>query len=498
MDRAQEGRRFFLGRLTPGNWLAPAVLGCMTLTLLALFVFPVRRIFADVEVTYNEGWNAYKQAMAAHAIPLYGAPRAQFTGSTGYPPLSFHLIGWLGRMGSFTAAGRWVSLISLIVAGVFVALIVRRESGSPWASLFSFLLYEIGVVILLPNRVGMNDPQLLGEALSACGLYFYLRSSGSNRLLYISAFAFCLAGFTKQNLIAFPVAVGLDLLLRSRKEFATWAAALLVSVGLMLTLTFLIDGRYFFVDLTAPRAYSVREAWTHLHKYLSTFQVPLVIAGVWSVLALRSRTALACAFFLSHFAGFFFVGGDGVDFNVFFNALMATVILCGIALTEVTFASARSRPTLLNLSAGPVLMLAVFGSVLINIPGLLLNDFGDARNLRHREVEFRSAVQFVKTRSGPALCENLLLCYQAVKPLEYDAFFVLDQLQIGRLQEDQVTKLLRTHYFQTVQVNVPEEQANRPAELVEPRRFTRTFMRELGERYAVGMRTSQLIVFVPK
>jgi len=221
MDRAQEGRRFFLGRLTPGNWLAPAVLGCMTLTLLALFVFPVRRIFADVEVTYNEGWNAYKQAMAAHAIPLYGAPRAQFTGSTGYPPLSFHLIGWLGRMGSFTAAGRWVSLISLIVAGVFVALIVRRESGSPWASLFSFLLYEIGVVILLPNRVGMNDPQLLGEALSACGLYFYLRSSGSNRLLYISAFAFCLAGFTKQNLIAFPIAVGLDLLLRSRKEFAT-------------------------------------------------------------------------------------------------------------------------------------------------------------------------------------------------------------------------------------------------------------------------------------
>src|SRR6266436_1170186 len=225
MDRAQEGRRFFLGRLTPGNWLAPAVLGCMTLTLLALFVFPVRRIFADVEVTYNEGWNAYKQAMAAHAIPLYGAPRAQFTGSTGYPPLSFHLIGWLGRTGSFTAAGRWVSLISLIVAGVFVALIVRRESGSPWASLFSFLLYEIGVVILLPNRVGMNDPQLLGEALSAAGLYFYVRNPQSMRSLCASALLLCLAGFTKHNLIAFPAAIAIDSFLRSRRAFITWAGA---------------------------------------------------------------------------------------------------------------------------------------------------------------------------------------------------------------------------------------------------------------------------------
>jgi hypothetical protein len=77
--------------------------------------------------------------------------------------------------------------------------------------------------------------------------------------------------------------------------------------------------------------------------------------------------------------------------------------------------------------------------------------------LHQSEDEFRSSVQLVKSRPGPALCETLLLCYEAVKPFEYDAFFVRDQIQIGRLQEGKVAQLLRTHYFQTIQVNVPGE-----------------------------------------
>src|ERR1700722_4695787 len=61
MDRVREGRRGFLARLTSGRWLAPAVVCCMTVTLLALFPWTVRRAFADVEVAYNEGWNAIRR-----------------------------------------------------------------------------------------------------------------------------------------------------------------------------------------------------------------------------------------------------------------------------------------------------------------------------------------------------------------------------------------------------------------------------------------------------
>src|SRR5882724_1548641 len=97
ITKAQEESPTFLGRLRPGRWLAPAVVWCMTVTMLALFRWPVRRMFAGVEIAYKEGWNAYKQNMVVHGIPLYGTPRAQLTGSTGYPPLSFHLVGWFGH-----------------------------------------------------------------------------------------------------------------------------------------------------------------------------------------------------------------------------------------------------------------------------------------------------------------------------------------------------------------------------------------------------------------
>src|SRR6266702_2115626 len=181
-----------------------------------------------------------------------------FRTGTAYPPLSFHLIGWLGTPSTFTAMGRWVSLISLMATGIFVSLIVRRAGGSRQTAVFSFLLYVIGIALLSPDRIGMNDPQLLGEALTVAGLYFYFRNPDSNRHLCVSALLFCLAGFTKPNLLAFPAAVAIDLLLRSRRAFATWAGAMVLCAGFLTAVTLLIDGRYFPIHLMVGggRAYS--------------------------------------------------------------------------------------------------------------------------------------------------------------------------------------------------------------------------------------------------
>src|SRR6266853_4279176 len=91
------------------KWLSTALLCLMTATLVALFWFPVKRTFTDVEVNYNEGWNAYKAAMVASGIPLYRSPPETLTGGV-YSPLSFHLIAALGTPNTYAATGRWVSL----------------------------------------------------------------------------------------------------------------------------------------------------------------------------------------------------------------------------------------------------------------------------------------------------------------------------------------------------------------------------------------------------
>lgn len=500
---------FFRSHQVKDRWLSTVVLCLMAATLAALFWFPVRRIFANVEVSYNEGWNAYRAAMVAHRVPLYGVPPQGFGTGTAYPPLSFHLIGNLGTTNTFVAVGRCVSLISLIATGIFVALIVRRGGGSADIAVFSFLLYEIGMALLRPDRIGMNDPQLLGEALSAAGLYFYIRNPKSTRTLCASAFLLCLAGFTKHNLIAFPGAIAIDLLLKSRRAFVTWAGALLLSSGLLTAMTLLIDGRYFPLHLMGgggKRAYAFGMAWSGYHLYATFFQSLLVIATAWALCNFRSRRVIALAFLLTHVLAFLLAGGFGVGPNIFFNSLAATVIACGMALSDLSAALQSWRPGSLGSSA--TVMFALFAiSVMSFVPGQLRRDRAKLRTLPAEAQEFGSAVEFVRAHPGPALCESLLLCYEAGKAFEYEPFSVRDQLKTGVLHESDVLALLRTHHFQTVQVALrsdeaelkePELRASLISDQTQPdteRRFTPAFMKELLEEYRLSKRTSEMAIF---
>ena len=503
---ASKSGGFYLGESARNTWVSAGVLCLMTATLVALFWFPLRRSFANVEVNYNEGWNAYRAAMVASRIPLYGKPPQGLGTATAYPPLSFHLIGALGTPNTFTTIGRWISLISLVTIGFLIALIVKRGSRSLLAAIFSFLLYEIAIALMLPDRIGMNDPQLLAEALSVAGLYFYVRNPISNRLLCASALLFCLAGFTKQTLIAFPAAVAIDLLFRSRRAFLTWAGAMVLSAGLLTALTFLIDGRYFLLHLMSKRAYSYWIAWSQYHKYVLLFQSMLVVATAWSVLAFRSRRVFACAFVFSHALAFLLGGGAGVDMNIFFNPLAAAVIACGLAVSDISFAIMDWRPGLLN--SASALMFAVFLiSIMIFVPGQLRRDRQKMRALPTVENEFRSAVEFVKARPGPALCESHLLCYEAGKPFEYEPHSVRDQINIGAIKDDDVLQLLRAHHFQTVQILLRSDEAdlqedglresltNDQTDPDKVRRFTPDFMKELLADYHLSKRTSDMALF---
>ncbi len=504
-------RAFLFSEPASDKLLSIAVICLMTVVMLALCQFPVRRMFAHVQVNYNEGWNAYRTAMVAKGIPLYRTPPHGMVGATAYPPISFHLVSWLGNSNTFTVVGRLISLLSLLATGIFVALIVRRGGGSRVISIFSFLLYEIGTAFLRADRIGMNDPQLLGEALSSAGLYCYVRHPNSKRLLCISALLFCLAGFTKPNLIAFPIAVAIDVLVRSRRSFLTWASAMVVCAGLLTAVTVLVDGRYFLNHLMGGggRAYSYHLAWSQFHHYVEKFQCLLVIATAWSIRAFRSRTVFAGAFVLSHGLAFLLGGGNGVDLNIFFNGLAATVIICGLALSDFSSATEISRSVALH-SAAAVMFGLFFINILIFVPGQLRRDRQQMRSLPIQQAEFSSAVGFLKGNPGPALCESILLCYEAGKPLEFEAFAVREQVRTGMLREDDVLPLLRTHHFQTVEVELrSDEEPLNDAELrtslgsdqkdpEKERRLSPEFMQELLQDYQLSMRSSGMAIFSAK
>ena len=116
--------------------------------LAALFlVWPVWRAFLPLEVWGNEGWNAYHADSAMRGSGLYPPPDGLVANN--YPPLSYFLIGWLGRLfGDPLYVGRALSLIATCAIGLFAGLAVRRLGGSRAAALLGGFWFVATMAIL--------------------------------------------------------------------------------------------------------------------------------------------------------------------------------------------------------------------------------------------------------------------------------------------------------------------------------------------------------------
>jgi hypothetical protein len=478
-------------------WLA--VLSFLGLLTLVALWYPVQRISQSADINYNEGWNTYRADMAAHGDPLYALP-PQFA-VTNYPPLSFHFLGFLGkRAGGFTAAGRWTALASLAFLAILMAALVRQFAGQWRLGIYAALLFILGLAVFVPDRIGMNDPQFLGLALSFAGLYLYAqhpryaRNPRSNWLLCASAIAFAISLFTKHNLLAFPAAVGLQLLFeRAWKHFAIWLGVLAALSAGLLALTFWWDGPYFLAHLLAPRSYSIMSGWGRVEPYLLDFQILFAAAALWSVFyaTTSTRNLLVIAFVLAHIIGFGFAGGDGVVENVLFDALVMVVVLTAIGMGDL-------ESKLISFRFGNLILLLAllmpYLGIFALLPRVLFNEHQARQGQPALDAEFRQGVVFLESRPGPALCEDLLLCYDAGKPPFFDAFYVNSQLKIGRLREADVLAYVDGAHLPTIEIEIP---AGQPLLPVASFRFSAPVMRAILDRYRPLVRNSRFTLLVP-
>src|SRR6202040_1764159 len=137
---------------------------------------------------------------------------------TNYTPLSFFINGYFSKIGDVIVISRMISTISFVVIVLIVGLIAKRLSASGRESLFGAALC-IGLLGAYHRiYIGIDDPQLLGSAVSLTGLLMYvsLRPGLVNNTLVLVALL--AAGLIKQTLIAIPMTIAVDLILRDRPE----------------------------------------------------------------------------------------------------------------------------------------------------------------------------------------------------------------------------------------------------------------------------------------
>ena len=369
----------------------------------ALLLRDILAISLHVPLDPDEGWNAFYAAAAIAGRPLY--PHGLMTNN--YPPLSFYLVGALARLtGDAVIAGRILSLVAFAACSMGLMALLRQLGASVLASLFAGLFFA-GVVLIASDYVAMDDPQLLGHAIQIQALLLLLRPKPES---LIAALLMTVSLFVKHNLVAMPLAGAIWLFWRDPREAKRFMLAGIVwGLSGLLAIRLVLDANL-LREIFSPRLYSLATAETNGLHFLAWAAAPILIA-IWLTLRFpQDKWVRFAALYagLAIIVGAGLSGGDGVDANIYFDAAIALSLTGGLALCR--FAPRYSG------------MIALACAIPLGLM-LKLNFHDD--NFAYKEAFRRQAqpdIVFFALRPGPALCEDLALCYWAGKDATVDVF----------------------------------------------------------------------------
>lgn len=408
-------------------------------------IWPVWRAQFPIEIWFTESWNAFHQDSAAAGLPLY--PSADQLIVNNYPPLSFFVIGELGRLfGDSLYVGRALSFVGLLALAVEIALAVRILAGSLSAGLVGALWF---VALMAHNAtlyVGANDPQIAGQAIMGAGFVWFLARDKAGGSTLAPLLLMVLAGFWKHNIVAMPATAVFWLCLR---DWRSAARPVLTSVGAAaagLAGCGVIFGPEFFVNLLTARAYS----GAHLVSQLGHLQWLALAAILWGCWAWFDRAGSVARFTTLHVA-IAFVScltqwlGDGVFGNAEFDLTIALAIGTGAALARI---AASPIALAIGLNRARVMVVIALALRLVlsgrqESAQVLLDPQFRARYAASAEVMAAAAASVSKI-PGPVYCkQNNLICRAAGKAFVVDDFKTDQLLATGKATESDIGALIR-------------------------------------------------------
>jgi len=414
------------------NALLKTVLMTASFACAALLLRDGLALGLKVPLDPNEGWNAYHALAAVGRGALY--PHDGMTNN--YPPLSFYVVGALGKsLGDAIIAGRLVSLAAFAAVAMGLASLIRQVGGAVLEGIFASLFFAAALLIT-SDYVGIDDPQLLGHALQIEALVLLWRERPA---IVLAALLMAAGLFVKQNLFVLPLAAAVWLAGQDRRallRFCLYGTGLCI-VGLLAS--WVVLDVNLLSELASPRLWTMANLTAAVGRYLSWAALPLAFIALmlWRFrrdpwmrfCALYAAIALACAIGFS--------AGDGVDANIFFDLDIAMALAAGLALGRMR---AEWRGLMALCCTAPLALYL----------GLHFHD----DNFSFTEAFQRQAtpdIAFLALHDGPALCETLALCYWAGKSATVDVFNMSEQFKTGARSDDTLAAQLGQRKFKSLQ-----------------------------------------------
>jgi hypothetical protein len=428
---------------TPERVRTNVYLGLLLFTAAYFLIWPIWRAQFLVEIWPTEAWNAYFQDAAVSGDRLY--PTADSLVGNNYPPLSFYVVGFLGKLfGDSLFAGRALSLAGLICVAIEIFAVVRILSGNSVAAAVGAFWY---VAIMAHNSavyVGTNDPQIAGEAIMGAGLVWFLLRERDRRSVLPPLLLMVIGGFWKHNMIGIPVTVVAWLMLTNWRAAVRPVLISVVAAGAGLLICSLLYGPHFISNLLATRHHSVNYLLVNIG-HLQWCAPALVIWAGWAI-ADRTNTAARfsslhiCVSLVACILQWF---GSGVSGNAEFDLILALGIGVGLTFGYMNRSYAARFVAIGRLRT---LMIAVLVIRLVasdrQEPALILlsSEFRESLYASERNA-LREAEQLSLVH-GDVFCTNKVVCRMAGKPFVVDEFKVEQLALTDKLSEDDLRVLL--------------------------------------------------------
>ena len=411
------------------------LLSCIALLF---FAWPCYRAFLPIMVNTNEGWNAFFADAAMGKMPLYPSLDKLITNN--YPPLSFYVVGSLGGIvGDPIFAGRLLSLLAAIIISFCIGKIVRQFGGSLQAAVVGGAYFLATISLSFRWYVGVNDPQLLAQAIMIIGFFLFLRAMEKNASYWLPLLIMVIAGFFKHNIITLPLSAILGLVLWRRwsaLRFSLFFSLVLAVIGL--ACCYGCYGADFFHNFLTPRSWmieKVSDALGDLHSLWIGIFLWLLIA--WRERQQKSVKLITIMMIMALVLGFVQRLGSGVFVNAQFDLVIVVAIAMGFGFQLL----ADQKKELSQL-----LWLLFLTGPLIVSPNLfsftqIFSSSGRAA-IKQEEQEMNQLIEEVRTSPVDVFCESYII-YRAGKPFVVDAFNVEERIKAKKLPADAVDRLIQ-------------------------------------------------------
>jgi hypothetical protein len=112
-------------------------------------------------------------------------------------------------------------------------------------------------------------------------------------------------------------------------------------------------------------------------------------------------------------------------------------------------------------------------------------------SLPEMQRQYDKEVSFLVARPGPAICETMLLCYDAGKPYILDPFNSTRLVGLGKLNSREIVKQIADQQYGAIQTQAPAMQKR-------GERFPGEVMEAVDRYYVVAFKAPFCIIYVPR